>query len=170
MNHHLGGTALTKHNAQNNLHGLSQTPNCFFLRKKDKHLAKGTRTLEKRSQNQAVGNEPTELESSDVLQNPNGRALGKKWSTAAIHCRKFGFEFKFSKLGYIVNSLYSGTVFDPASYQLHPGNNFSAFYVNDKRPILMEQCQTSGESKVSAIVALWSSRAEKPPQIRNTEN
>ena len=33
----------------------------------------------------------------------------------------------------------------------------------------MEQCQTSGESEVSAIVALGTQRAQKPPQILNTE-
>ena len=87
-----------------------------------------------------------------------------------MQCRKFaGSDFKFLKLEYLVDSLYSDSVIDPTFYQLHPGSNFSAIYVNDKRPLLMEQCQTSGESKVSAIVALRKHRAEKSPRILNTE-
>ena len=60
----------------------------------------------------------------------------------------------FLKLEYLVDSLHSGSIIDPTSYQLHPGSVLSAIYVKDKRPLLIEQCQTGGESKVSAIVAL----------------
>ena len=91
-------------------------------------------------------------------------------SSAAIQCRKVaGKDFKFSKLEYLNYSLYSDSVFDPTSYQLHPGSNFSAIYVNEKRPLLMEQYQTGGENEVSAIVALRKQRAEKSPHIPNTE-
>ena len=112
-------------------------------------------TVEGRLQNRVAKNESTiNLESSDTGQKSNERA-GKKLSPAAIQCRKFaGSDFKFLKLEYLVDSLYSDSVIDPTFYQLHPGSNFSAIYVNDKRPLLMEQCQTSGESKISAIVAL----------------
>ena len=110
------------------------------------------------------------MESSDTEQKSNERAGKKKLSPAAIQCRKFAVsDFKFLKLEYLVDSLYSDSVIGPTSYQLHPGSNFSATYVNEKRPLLMEQCQTRGESKVSAVVALRKHRAEKPPQILNTD-
>ena len=105
-----------------------------------------------------------------ILGKNQDEELAKKLSPAAIKCHKFaGSDFMFLKLEYLVDSLYSDSVFDPTSYQLHPGSNFLATYVNDKRPILMEQCQIGGESKVSAIVALRKHRAEKSPQILNTE-
>ena len=71
-----------------------------------------------------------------------------------------GPDFKFLKLEHFVDSFYSDTVTDLTSYQLLPGSTFSAIYVNDKRPFLMEQCQTGGESKVPAIGALRKHRAE----------
>ena len=76
------------------------------------------------------------------------KQLAKKLSLAAIQCQKFvGSDFKFLKLEYLVDSPYSDSVIDPTSYQLHPGSNFSAIYVNDKRSRLMEQGQTGGEKK-----------------------
>ena len=40
--HDLGGTVLTKDNAQTILRGHSKTPNCFVLLKNEKALVKGT--------------------------------------------------------------------------------------------------------------------------------
>ena len=79
--HDLGGTVLTKENAQTILRGHSKTPNCFLLLKDDRDLVKGTMTVEERLQNQVAKNESaTELESSDTGQKPNERA-GKKTVT-----------------------------------------------------------------------------------------
>ena len=58
------------------------------------------------------------------------------------------------KLGKTVDSLYSDSVIDPTAFQLYPGSNLLAIYVIDKQSLLMEQCQTGGVRKVSAIVAL----------------
>ena len=69
---HLGGTVLTKDNAQTILRRYSKTPNCFVLLKDDKGLVKGTMTVEEWLQNRAAGNESTtDLESSDTGQKPN---------------------------------------------------------------------------------------------------
>ena len=57
--HVLGGTVLTKDNAQTILGGgggHSKTPNCFVLLNDDKDLVKGTMTVEKRLQNRVAGN------------------------------------------------------------------------------------------------------------------
>ena len=63
-------------------------------------------------------------------------------TSAAIHGGKFvGSAVKFLKLENIVDSLYSDSVIDPTSYQLHPWIIFSAIYVNDKRQLLMQQGQ-----------------------------
>ena len=98
------------------------------------------------------------------------KELAKKLSPDAIQFRNFvGSDFKFLKLEYLVESPYSDSIIDPLSYQLHPVSKFSDIYVNDKQPLLMEQCQTSGEIKVSAIVALRKRRAEKSPKILITE-
>ena len=55
--HDLGGTVLTKDNAQTILRGHSKTPNCFLLLKDGKDLFKGTMTVEGRLQNRVVKNE-----------------------------------------------------------------------------------------------------------------
>ena len=68
---------------------------------------------------------------------------------------------KFLELEYLVDSLYSESVIDTTSYQLHPGSDFLDIYVEDKGPLMIEQCRTGDESKVSAIVALRKRRAEK---------
>ena len=69
--HDLGGTVLTKDNAQTILRGHSKTPNCFLLLKDDKDLVKGTMTAEERLQNRVAKNESrTDLESSDTGQKP----------------------------------------------------------------------------------------------------
>ena len=96
--------------------------------------------------------------------------LEKKLSPAAIQWCKFaGSDFKFLKLEQIVDSLYSDSVTDQKPYQLCPGSTLSAIHVNDKQPLLMEQCQTGCESKVSLIVSLRKYSAEKLTQIPNTE-
>ena len=139
---------------------------CFLLLTDDKKLVKGTMTVVERLQRRVAKNESTtDLESSDTGQKPNKRAA-KKRSLAAIQCRKFaGSDFKILKLEYLSESFYSDSIIGATSYQLHPRSNFSAVYVNDKRPLLMEQCQTISESEVFAIVALRKHRAEKPQQI-----
>ena len=67
--------------------------------------------------------------------------LGKNQTNklAKKRCKFAGSDFKFLKLEYIVDSLYSDSVINPTSYQLHPVGNFSANYVNDMGPLLMEQ-------------------------------
>ena len=94
--HDLGGTVLTKNNAQTILRGHSKTPNCFVLLKDDKDLVKGTMTVEERLQSRVAGKESSaDLESSDTEQKPNERAGKKKFSPAPIQCRKFaGSDFK----------------------------------------------------------------------------
>ena len=105
-----------------------------------------------------------------ILSKNQTEELTKKLSPASIQFRNFaGSYFNFLKLEYLVDSLYCGSVIDQTSYQLHPGSHFSAIYVKDKRPLLMELCQTGGEGKVSAIVALRKHRTEKLSQIPNTE-
>ena len=95
--------------------------------------------------------------------------LGKNQKKELTNSKFAGSDFKFLKLESLVDSLHSDSVIDPPSYQLHPGCNSSAIYVNDKRPLLIEQCQTSDEIKVFAIMALRKHRAEKSPQILNTD-
>ena len=76
--HDLGGTALTKDNAQIILRGHSKTPNCFVLLKNEKDLVKGMLTVEERLQNRVAGNDSTtDLVSNDTGQKPNGSG-GKK--------------------------------------------------------------------------------------------
>ena len=96
-------------------------------------------TVEERLQNRVAGNEsPTDLKPIDTGQKPNKRAGKNKPSPAAIQCPKFaGSDFKLLKLEYLVDDLYSDSVIDPTSHQLHPGSNFSSIYVNDKRPLSM---------------------------------
>ena len=67
--------------------------------------------------------------------------LGKSQTNKLAKKRRnfAGSDFKFLKLEYLVDSLYSDSVINPTSYQLHPVVNFSANYVNDKGPLLMEQ-------------------------------
>ena len=68
----LGGTFLTKDNAQTILRRHSETTNCFVLLKDDKDLVKGTMTVEEWLQNRVAGNESTtDLESNDTGQKPN---------------------------------------------------------------------------------------------------
>ena len=77
-----------------------------------------------------------------ILGKNQTQELAKKSFPGAIKWRKFaGSDFKFLKLEYLVDSFYSDyySVIDPTSYQLHPGSNFSATYVIDKRPLLMDQ-------------------------------
>ena len=82
--HNLGGTVLTKDNAQTIFRGHSKTPNCLVLLKDDKNLVKGTMTVEERLQNRVAGNESTtDLETSGTGQKPNGRA-GKK----TVNCQQ----------------------------------------------------------------------------------
>ena len=110
------------------------------------------------------------MESTDTGQKPSKRAGKKEVSRATIQCRKFaGSDIIFLMLEYLLDSLYSDSVIDPISYQLHPGSDFSAIYVNGRGPLLIEQGQTGGECKVSAIVALRKHRAEKSSQIVITE-
>ena len=74
----IGGTVLTKDNAQTILQGHSKTPNCFLLLKDDRDLVKGTMTVEERLQNRVAKNvSTTDLESCDTGQKPNER-FGKK--------------------------------------------------------------------------------------------
>ena len=105
--HDLGGTVLTKDNAETIIRRHSKTPNCFLLLKDDKDLVKGTMTWEERLQNRVAKNESTiDLESSDTGQKPNKRAGKKELSPAAIQCRKFASsDFKVLKLEYLVDSL-----------------------------------------------------------------
>ena len=82
--HGLGGTVLTKDNAQTILREHFKTPNCFLLLKDDKDLVKGMMTAEERLQNRVAKNESTtDLESSDTGQKPNGKA-GKRTVPAKI--------------------------------------------------------------------------------------
>ena len=75
--HDLGGTVLTKDNAQTILRCHSDTPNCFVLLKNEKGLVKGTLTVEERLQNRVAGNDSTtDLESNDTGQKPNA-SVGK---------------------------------------------------------------------------------------------
>ena len=79
--HDLGGTVLTKDNAQTILRGHSKAPNCFLLLKDGNDLVKGTMTVEERLQNRVAKNESaTDLESSDTGQKLNERA-GEKTVT-----------------------------------------------------------------------------------------
>ena len=81
--HDLEDTVLTKDNAQTIFREHSKTPNCLFLLKDDKNLAKGTMTVEERLQNRVVENKlTTDLESSDTGQKPNETA-GKKTVTCS---------------------------------------------------------------------------------------
>ena len=76
--HDLGGTVLTKDNAQTILRRHSKTPNCFLLLKDDKDLVNGMMTVEEQLQNRVAKNESTtDLESSDTGQKSNEKA-GKK--------------------------------------------------------------------------------------------
>ena len=129
--HDLGGTVLTKDNAQTILRGQSKTPNCFLLVKDNKDLVKRTMTVEERLQKRVAKNDSTtDLESSDTGQNQT-KELAKKLSPAAIQFGKFaGSDFKFLKLKYLIDSLYSGSVIDPISYQLHPGSNFLKLFTS----------------------------------------
>ena len=81
MVHDLGGTVLTKDNAQTILRWHSKTPNCSLLLKDDKDLVKGTMTVEEWLQNRVAKHESAaDLESSDTGQKPKERA-GKKTVT-----------------------------------------------------------------------------------------
>ena len=94
--HDLGGTFLTKYNAQTILRGHSKTPNSFLLLKDDNHLIKGTMNVGERLYNRVAKNESTtDLESSDTGQKKRKR-WQKKLSPAAIQCRKLaGKDLKF---------------------------------------------------------------------------
>ena len=48
--HDIGGTILSRANAQNIQRGQSKTTNCFVLLKVDKDLVRGTMTVEERFQ------------------------------------------------------------------------------------------------------------------------
>ena len=64
--------------------------------------------------------------------------LGKNQKKELTNSKFAGSDFKFLKLESLVDSPHSDSVIDPPSYQLHPGCNSSAIYVNDKRPLLMK--------------------------------
>ena len=73
--HDLGGTVLTKENAQTNLRGHSKTPNCFVLLKDDTYLVERTMTVKEWLQNRVGGKESTtDLESIDT-----GKTKRKSW-------------------------------------------------------------------------------------------
>ena len=147
MIENMGGMVLDNDRADVLMNTHSQLPNCFVIVKDEKDLIMGTGSTEEindlKSKPRRRGSSATRGSENEPSQYSN---IAKRFAAGG---------FKFLKVDFLGEVHERKTLIDPEPYIIHPGSKLVENRVNDKRPLLLDQCsgKTSAEN-VSAIVAL----------------
>ena len=126
----------------------SHLPNCFVIVKDEKDLIVGTG-----STNEIKDLKPKQRRRSSSSTRDGGNEPSQHSNVAK---RFAAGGFKFIKVDFLAEVHEKKNILiDPEPYIIHPGSKLVENRVNDKRPLLLDQCsgKTSVEN-VSAIAAL----------------
>jgi hypothetical protein len=140
----LGAIVLDKAKALRIMRSHKLTPHCYAILKDDKDLKLGTTTP-----------------SRDATTSKKKTVINK----IALHC---GFmargDFKFLRWDYVTQVHKTGHIEDPEKFILHPGPNVVPLKVNEKRHLLIRQCEETNGNYVSTFTSV------KRCRIDNTES
>ena len=143
----MGGIVLDNDRAGVLMSTHSHLTNWFVIVKDEKDLIIGTGST----------NEIKDLKPKRRRRSPSSTRDGENEpSQHSIVAKRFAAGgFKFIKIDFLTEVYEKSILIDPEPYVIHPGSELVVNRVNDKRPLLLDQCsgRTSVEN-VSAIVAL----------------